>query len=148
MGPGLRVVFDTNVLVSGVLYRGRPHLCLRIAREGIVHSLTSEFILAEFSRTLIQRFAFEPERAKHATLMIRQFSDVVNPQNRITGVCRDPDDDNILACAVEGGADVIVTGDADLLELTPFDIEKAEGTRAQIQLLSPVQFLTSLNPVA
>jgi len=91
---------------------------------------------------LIHKFAFENEKADHAVELIRRFSRSVELHGVVRGVCRDPDDDVILDCAVAGNADMIVTGDKDLLALDPFTPPMDSDRR--IRIVRAREFLTML----
>jgi putative PIN family toxin of toxin-antitoxin system len=78
-------------------------------------------ILQEFERVLIKKFSATRNEARSALRVVSEaIHSVVHPSESIQTVCRDPDDDAILACALEAKADYLVTGDEDLLELKTF----------------------------
>lgn len=119
----MRAVLDTNVLVSGLLWRGVPHQLLEQVRSGALSIVTSPALLAELSEVLA--------RPKFAALLARvdtkpedllaalgQVADVIAPPPLPEPISRDPDDDAVLALAVAAQADVIVSGDNDLLALS------------------------------
>lgn len=118
----IRAVFDTNLLV-GYLLTHRPPIATLIDRhlagEEIV-LLTAPELLDELNRVLgyprLQRYYSEEERKRFVALVLA-LSEVVELPESIPRICRDPDDDLIIACAVVGDADVIVSGDQDLLVL-------------------------------
>lgn len=96
------------------------------------HTLvTSEFILNEVEEKLIKKFKYSPETAEEAVALFRSRMEVVAPENLPSQVCRDPDDDNILATAASGNCECIVTGDKDLLVLKQY---------GEIKILSPREF--------
>ncbi len=139
-----RVVFDVNVLVSAAVFRGRPYVSVRLGSAGVVQSVTSESILGQLVSKLVARFAFDPHKARQAAFLIRGLSEVVDATPALaTGVCRDPDDEEILNCALHGAADTIVTGDKDLLVLTPFVFFR-EGRRIELQIMTPAQFIAAI----
>ena len=92
----------------------------------------SVVILDELREHLIGKFGFSAQDGDNAVGLLRSQLVLVRPVELGRGVCRDPDDDRVLATAVAAGADCIVTGDRDLLV-----IERYEG----IDILSPRQFL-------
>jgi putative PIN family toxin of toxin-antitoxin system len=135
---GPRAVFDTNVLVSYLLTHRPPIATLidvTMAREEIV-LVTAPELLEELDRVLryprLQRYTTEEERTRFVALLLT-LSELVELPGEIPRICRDPDDDRIIACAVAGGADVIVSGDEDLLAL-----ERV----GDIPILSPAELLT------
>ena len=133
----MRAVIDTNVLLSALLWRGPPHALLEQARNGTVTLLTSPALLAELAEVMA-RAKFNVILARSNTsrtqslAQVRQLAEVIDPPALAKPVCRDPDDDAVLALAIAAQADLIVSGDDDLLSLTRF-----EG----IPILTPVQAL-------
>ena len=106
-------MIDTNVWISALLSAGTSRLCLEtiwISQHRTITSLDLETELEE----VFQRKKLELVKN------IRQAAEWVQPDPAITGFCRDPDDDTLLACASSGSADLILTGDDDLLTLHPF----------------------------
>ena len=127
------VVLDTNVWVSAMHFnrrQGWPILALERAR--IRHTLaTCDEIEAEISRILADKFDWDPAEIRYRLDFFLAKAHHVE----ITGtlhVCRDTNDDMMLECAVVAGANVVVTGDKDLLALNPY-----EG----IQIVTPAEFL-------
>jgi putative PIN family toxin of toxin-antitoxin system len=104
-------VFDTNILFSGLGWRGKAHQCLMAAREGIVESVTCQEILAELEAVLRLKRNMPEDDIVEAVNEILLFSRVVQIANTLTGVVSDPEDHKVLECAVVGGASHIVTGD-------------------------------------
>ena len=112
----MRVVLDTNVLVSALHFGGRPRQVLEDVLRGRHQLVTGNAILAELEGVLVETCGWERARAAAARSEVEAVADVVHPVE-IPHVCRDPDDDEVLAIAVNGTADALVTGDADLLTL-------------------------------
>lgn len=142
----LRAVLDTNVLVSYLLTHRPPIATLidvHLAREEVV-LVTGPELLEELDRVLqypkLQRYYSEEERTSFVALLMA-LSDVVELPDPIPRICRDADDDlgmafiPVIACAVAGKADVIVSGDDDLLAL---------GQVVNTPILSPADFLARL----
>lgn len=118
----VRVVVDTNVLISAVLGRGKPRTLVLELFEGHV-ILSSAEMLAEFT-DVIERQKFRHIRRSHIqgllTLLIN-YSNVVKPLESFYGtIPEDPDDDIVLSVAFAGKAEYIVTGDPHLLRLGEF----------------------------
>ena len=119
----IRAVLDANILVSALISpSGTPAQVLDLWREERFLPMMSERILAELERVLSQprlRRGYGLTVAPTEELMkgFRRFALVTPGEVEVTGVARDPDDDKLLACAVEGEADYLVTGDNDLLAL-------------------------------
>jgi putative PIN family toxin of toxin-antitoxin system len=117
----VRAVFDTNVLIAAFLTEGICSKLLLRARRKQFHLITCPFILQELERVLKKKFSAANDDIHDAReLIIEAAQRVVHPEQTVTGVCADADDDNILACALTAGADYLVTGDADLLKLIKF----------------------------
>ncbi len=117
-----RVVLDTNVLVSALLFGGRLDALIGRWKSGELIPLFSRATFAEFRRVLAYpRFGLTgPEINVLIEEEILPWCEVVETGEEIRGVCRDPGDDIFLSCAVAAGADAIVSGDRDLLDLGAF----------------------------
>jgi putative PIN family toxin of toxin-antitoxin system len=130
----VRIVLDTNVLIAAIAADG---LCRDLVRRRVrTHELcTSEALLKEFAATLRRKFGTNPADVP-LLAEYRLRATLVKPAALPGSVCRDPDDDIVLATALAAHADVIVTGDADLLVLQE---------HAGIPILSPRQFVERLD---
>lgn len=121
----LRVVIDTNGLLSGLLWHGAPHVLLEHVRVGTLGLVSSPAILAELA-IVLARPKFEVILARSNTSReiapaeLRQLAEVIEPPRLDSPVCRDPDDDAVLALALAAQVDVIISGDDDLRALTHF----------------------------
>ena len=114
----MRVVFDTNVLVAGFVAEGICSRLLARGRKKQFYLIVCPIILQEFVRVLIKKFSATRSEIRSAlAIALEAIHSVVHPSQSVQSICRDPDDDAILACALEAGADYLVTGDEDLLEL-------------------------------
>ena len=119
----MRAVLDTNVLISSVISTGVPH-------EIVVKGVSSEYqivvsvaTLTEFRDTLLkypEKFQMDEEDVQQEVETIRYFAEFVDPDEEITAVEDDPDDDKFLEAAVAGNVDYIVSGDRHLLDLDSF----------------------------
>ena len=130
----MRLVLDTNVFVAAVVADG---LCRDLVRVRVLpHKIiTSEPLLRELRATLRSKFAVDPDEMPLLT-RLNEEAEIVRPPRLLQRICRDKDDDVVLATALAGKAHVIVTGDEDLLLLNEF-----RGTR----IVSPRQFLELLD---
>jgi putative PIN family toxin of toxin-antitoxin system len=119
----MRAVLDTNVLISGVIATGVPH---KLLVKGFNHEyqiVVSVETLAEFRNTLLkypERFHMDETEIQEEVETIRYFAEFVAPQEDITAVEDDPDDDKFLEAAVAGDVDYLVSGDGHLLSLDSF----------------------------
>jgi putative PIN family toxin of toxin-antitoxin system len=117
----VRAVFDTNVLLAAFLTEGVCEKLLTRARKHHFDLITCPFILHEFERILLKKFSATKQEKETALALIAEAAlDIVHPSETPSGACRDSDDDNVLACAVEAAADYLVTGDKDLLHMKTF----------------------------
>jgi len=141
----LRVVIDINVLISGYFF-GKPETPPRRVLKATLERLlvllhTDDYLvdlLEAFSKEkFIDRLAILGETAVSITVTLAQLGERVTTAEVPAGVVRDRDDVIILACAVGGQADFIVSGDKDLTDL---------GIYEGIPILTPAQFLLILNP--
>ena len=121
----MRVVADTNIVVSGLMWRGNPRRILDAARAGDLTLVTTGALLAELEDVLgREKFA---ERLAAAGVAIRDLvlgyaalASVIESAEIEPVVLVDPDDDAVIACAVAGNSEVIVSGDSDLLDLNQY----------------------------
>lgn len=133
----MRAVIDTNVLLSALLWGGTPHALMEHVRNGAVTLISSPALLAELAR-VIDRPKFDvillrTNTSRAQTLAeVRLLAEVIDPPPLAQPVCRDKDDDAVLALAMAAQADIVISGDDDLLCLNPF-----EG----IPILTPAQAL-------
>ncbi len=139
----LRVVLDSNQFISGLIRPdGAPGRAVQSWRRGTYRLVTAPDLTDEFER-IVARPSFSqrynPDPAEIAAIrdeLVR--AEQVTPLAELPIHCRDPKDDMLLACALGGDADVLVTGDRDLLVL---DGEPALG---KLRVLSPQDFLAML----
>jgi putative PIN family toxin of toxin-antitoxin system len=118
----MRVVADTNVVVSGLLWRGNPRRVLDAARDGIIELFTSVALLEELEDVLSRaKFAGRLEAAKvtarELILGYAALATVVEAPSIEPVILADPDDDAVLACALAAQCEVITSGDSHLLDL-------------------------------
>ena len=131
----MRAVLDTNVLISGLLWRGAPHECRLSAEAGLYELVLAESIFKELRDKLINKFGNSSEEADQILIGLRRCATLVTPTGRSGWVLADPDDDKFIESALVGHADVIVSGDHHLLDLSAI-----EG----VPILTPHQFLQRL----
>ncbi len=112
----MRVFIDTNVLVSAFATRG---LCADLFRVILTHhqALVSETVIAEFRHVLSEKFHIPDGVIAEVVESLTDIERVPQSMAQLSYAVRDPDDFRILADALAGKADVLLTGDADLLDL-------------------------------
>jgi putative PIN family toxin of toxin-antitoxin system len=132
----MRAVLDTNILVSGLLWHGPPHVLFEHVRNGTFTLISSPPLLAEFSdvirrpklRAILSAAGITQD---HLLEELRRLAELFDPLPLPTPICRDPDDDAVLALAVAARADCIVSGDADLLAIGSYaDIPIIDAAKA------------------
>lgn len=116
----LTAVFDTNVLFSATGWRGNPFQCVEQARAGRVVAVTCVELLEELAEKLEGKLGFSREQSAETLADYLSFMRVVSISKTLNAVPRDPEDNAVLECAMEGQAEFIVSGDGDLLALKDF----------------------------
>jgi putative PIN family toxin of toxin-antitoxin system len=140
----MKVVLDTNTVISALIWTGSPHQILTLKTTHNLSFFTSPFLLNEFDRVLhypkiiktLAKRSLEPADLLFAYLSITH---LINPSD-LPDVSRDSDDNHVLACALEAKADLIVSGDDDLLCLQSFQsipIKNASDAFVLIQHQEP-----------
>ena len=121
----MRAIIDTNVFIAGLLWRGSPHVLLEHARAGTLAVISSSTLIAELEDVL-GRAKFAAIFSKTSTSLertiaeVRQLAELIDPPPLERPVCRDSTDDHVLALALAANADMVVSGDDDLLVLRSF----------------------------
>jgi putative PIN family toxin of toxin-antitoxin system len=137
-----RAVLDTNVVVSALIWSGKPFALLQAASAGELLLTTSPTLLAELRGVLARRhLANRLERfrssVEQAIALYTSVAQILDPPTLVSPVSRDPDDDAVLAVAVAARAHLIVSGDGDLLVL---------GSYLGIPIVTPAEALAMLEP--
>jgi putative PIN family toxin of toxin-antitoxin system len=137
----MRVVLDTNCVVSGMLWFGPPRRVLELARAGKVSIFASIALLEELAGTLAYpRFARQIEQMSlNVEQLVREYGamvSLVRPASTGIPALADPDDEAVLACALGAAAQAVVSGDRHLLDLGQF---------SGIPILTPAAFLDLLS---
>jgi putative PIN family toxin of toxin-antitoxin system len=117
---GLRVVLDTNVLVSGLAYPGSvPGRIVSVWRQGGLDVVLSRYILDEVSRVLprLTRIRLSPSEIRDLVDSFMFLADIVEPDAERDATLRDPADQHVLGMLLASKADYLITGDKDLLAL-------------------------------
>jgi putative PIN family toxin of toxin-antitoxin system len=132
----MRIILDTNVILAAFTAHGLSHAVFELCLEE--HELfISEDILAEFSAVLRRTFKMPAELIETSISFLRTAGTLEKPVPVDPASCRDPSDLHILGLAARTRADVIISGDHDLLDLRSFQ---------RIPILSPRQFWEKEHP--
>ncbi len=116
-----KVVADTNIYISSILFGGKPEKLLKMAEAGTIQLFISSSILHEITGVLRRKFDWNSYQISKAESYIRFISFSVVPSERIAIIEKDYTDNRVLECAVEAAASHIVTGDTrHLLPLEEF----------------------------
>lgn len=114
-----RVVLDTNILVSALLFKGDLARIVDLWKKGKIIPVLSRETFAEF-KAVLEYPKFSLTRQEIKVIIEEEFLpyfEVIEITEDVEGICRDTDDDKFIACAVSASADFIVTGDKDLLDM-------------------------------
>ena len=128
----MRIILDTNVLVSGLLFRGIPFRILEGIKLGKYSIVATKDIVDEYEQTIKRlSYKFPSINAMAQLRLIVLSSEICQPRKLIESICEDPDDDMFIACALAGNAKIIVSGDKLLGIVSSYQ---------NIEVLSPRQF--------
>ncbi len=116
----LTAVFDTNILFSATGWRGNPFRCVERARAGEIQVVTCPELVEELADKLEARLHFSKDQVVETLADYLSFLRLVQIPKVLDAVPRDPEDNMVLECAIEGRAQYIVSGDKDLLVLKEF----------------------------
>ncbi len=132
----LRIVLDTNVLVSAIIRNGTPRRLFQAGIDGKCRILSSSAILSELSEVL-QRPKFKMTRDDVIRIVsaMMETVDNIHVVSDLKVMKRDPDDNMMINAALDGKADYIVSGDADLLELKDFRKIKIVSVDRMLKIL-------------
>jgi putative PIN family toxin of toxin-antitoxin system len=138
----MRVVADTNTVVSGLLWDGTPRQLLDAARASQIALFTSPVLLAELEDVLLrdkfaQRLTSAGVDAHTLVLGYAALATLVDPDTIAPVILADPDDDAVLACAVAAQADTIVSGDQHLLAFGQYEGMPIITAAAYIAQIAP-----------
>jgi putative PIN family toxin of toxin-antitoxin system len=133
----LRVILDTNVLVSALLFNGELSALVPLWKGGALIPVFSKETFAEF-RSVLAYPKFKLTKDEIDSIIQEEllpYFEVVAGTQQVCGVCKDPHDDKFLSCAMAAHADLIVTGDQAFYELKKFKF---------VKIVSPAAFLKML----
>lgn len=115
----LRVVLDTNIIVSSIVYGGIPKQIVSLVIEENVTGITTRTLVAELLDVLSKKFRFSPRALTETEDFVQDVFLFVQPKTTISALV-DDDDNRVLEAAIAGECHFIVTGDNELLELESY----------------------------
>lgn len=133
----IKVVLDTNVLISGLNFEGNENRILTLFYRRMIEVYFSSFILQELKIVLEKKFRWEKDRVNFLLEKINDLGIIVNPTCSISVIKTKKNDNRILECAVEAGVDYLITGNTKHLQ----PLNKIEG----IPILTPTEFLNIID---
>src|SRR5665213_840635 len=129
----MRAVFDTNVWVSGLVFKGEVRKVIQKALDEEVRPVISIPLLRELEKVLLSsKIDYSPIATAETLHQVQELCLLVHPTQKIRVIHSDPADNRVLECALEGQVNLIVSGDKHLLDL---------GVFRGIRIMTPRQFL-------
>lgn len=128
----MNVVVDTNVVASAIFFGGKPKDIIDLIMRDKVYAYASKEILDEYTETIEYLLNKYPEKKPYTSLIkIQSKFEIINAHSRVN-VCRDPDDNKFIECALDSSCYYIISGDKDLLSIEKYD---------NIQIVTVAEFL-------
>jgi len=127
-----RVVLDTNIYISAILFGGKPETIWKKVKRGEVQIFISKAILQEISSVLRRKFDWETSKIKKVLEEVEDFTFLVIPKESVSIIAKHKADNRILECALEAKADFLISGDRHLLSLESF---------LNVKIVDPSSFL-------
>ena len=135
--PELKVVLDTNIYISAILFGGNPERIRKLSKEKKLEILISEAIIAEVAEVLRKKFNWKSWQISQIIDEIRETATLIIPNQTLSMTKNDEDDNRILECAVEGKVQYIVSGDKQHV----LPLKEYQG----VKILSPAEFLIEMD---
>jgi len=132
----IKIILDTNIIISGIGFGGKPRKILHLVLDDKIKAVTSPILLAELEDVIVKKFQKLITQLDPINKRIRERFIIVKPRKSLHAV-RDDDDNRVLEAAIEGKCSYIVTGDRDLLDLKTF---------RKIKIVAPDTFLSEMLP--
>lgn len=129
----MKVVLDTNVYISVILFGGNCEEILRLAVQGSFELIISKNIIIEIEAVLKEKFKWSKKQITETVSYIKNIAAIINPDISLSVIRDDPSDNKILECAVVARAIYIVTGDRNHL----LPIKEYKG----VKIITPFEFL-------
>ena len=118
----MKIILDSNVLISGIFFAGPPYRILKAWQEGKIKLIISEEILAEYQKVaeeLSQQFPSVDIDQILELLIIH--AEIIDTQEFQVTICEDPDDNKFISCALASKSKIIVSGDKHLLKISGYE---------------------------
>lgn len=129
----LKVVLDTNIIISGLLFGGKPKKVLDLVIDKKIEGFISNFIISESSEVLRKKFSFSPEQIQKTELLFKQSFSLIVPGFSLKIIKEKPADNRILEAAAAAHADYLISGDTKHI----LPLKKIRKTK----IVSPEEFL-------
>lgn len=130
----IKVVLDTNILISAIGFDSNPRKVLNLVLERKILAISSPSLRAEFEDVVFKKFPLLAKRFEKINKQLKKAIKIVRPTISLNAV-RDKTDNHVLEAAVEGKCNYVVTGDKDLLNL---------GSYGKIKIVTATEFLSLL----
>ncbi|OGC08020.1 putative toxin-antitoxin system toxin component, PIN family [candidate division WOR-1 bacterium RIFOXYD2_FULL_36_8] len=130
-----KVVLDTNVYISAILFGGIPQKIIAFARNKKIIIISSDYILWEIQKVLRDKFNIPNDHLYKIEQDILKLTQLTYVSSKVNKITKDPTDNMILSSAIDGNASFIVTGDKHLLEI---------GFFKNIKITTPFNFIKRL----
>jgi len=118
-----KVVLDTNVIVSALLFKGKLSVIVNLWKEGRINPVLSKETFKELIKVLAYpKFSLTKDEIKKLVEEeIVPYFELISSTTAVKNVCQDPDDDKFLSCALSASADFVVSGDKDLNKIKQYE---------------------------
>jgi len=125
----MRIVIDTNILVSAIFFDGLPENLIRLVLENLVNTIVSKEIIQEYEDT-IQEMVLKTKKTDFCFSLVSflEHVEIIMPKTNVE-ICRDADDNKFINCALDGNCNFIISGDHDLLVLKEYQNIKIISVR-------------------
>ncbi len=132
----MKIVCDTNVLISGVLFGGHARQILRLASRGILVNYFSPDVLREVQEVLQRpKFGLDPRHVLGIVALFKDTFELVTPSSQVHAIPSDPQDNHVIEAALAAQAEYIISGDKHLLNLAEW-----KG----IRIIPPAEFMRTI----
>lgn len=130
-----RIVLDSNIIISSLLFNGIQRLLLQLIRQNNIKVITSLTIIVEILEVLRKKFNFSEKQLQIVKGEILIISEVVYPSTHLN-IVRDKEDNKVIEAAIDGNCSYIVSGDKDLLILNNYKNIKIVNSKEFLDLIS------------